>query len=121
MTTQRSRAERRNRMIRSMLVAVGFAAVAALGLVSRAEGQSAIPDTDAIARTIVTQNLGITEGEKVLIFGPLREIHLLEDLAFHVRNVGAFPLVTITSDRMMERANEVPSRYDAVTDSFELA
>src|SRR5688572_123991 len=100
-------------MIRSMLVASGFATLAALGFVTRAQAQSSAPDTDAIARTIVTQNLGITEGEKVLISGPAREIRLLEDLAFHVRNAGAFALVTVTSDRMLERGNEVSHRYDA--------
>jgi leucyl aminopeptidase (aminopeptidase T) len=108
-------------MTRSMLGVTGFAALAVLGLVTPVQAQSSAPDTHAIARTIVTQNLEITEGEKVMISGPVREIHLLEDLAFHVRNVGAFPLLTITSDRLMERGNEVPSRYDDVTDAFELA
>lgn len=108
-------------MTHSMIAVIGLAAIAALGSVTRVQAQSSAPDTDAIARTVVTQNLGVTEGEKVLISGPAREIQLLEDLAFHARNAGAFALVTVTSDRMMERGNEVPSRYDAVTDAFELA
>ena len=107
------------RYVPRAILLTAFVVVSITPAVSRA--QNSAPDTDAIARTVVTQNLGVTEGEKVLIFGPVREIHLLEDLAFHVRNVGAFPLVTITSDRMVERGNEVPSSYDAVTDAFELA
>jgi leucyl aminopeptidase (aminopeptidase T) len=67
-------------------------------------------------------NLGVVEGEKVLIVGPAREMQLLEDLAFHVRNVGAFPLLSVTSDRLMERESlELPSRYDSQTDALELA
>ncbi len=109
-------------MTHTMRAILGLAAVLAAGLMPRSgEAQSAAPDTDAIARTIVTQNLGITVGEKVLIFGPVREMHLLEDLVFHVRNVGAFPHLVVTSDRLLERDNAVPSRYDDVTDAFELA
>jgi leucyl aminopeptidase (aminopeptidase T) len=84
--------------------------------------QSQVPDTDAIARTVVSDHLGITAGEKVLIMGPVREIRFLEDLAFHVRRVGAFPLLNPTSDRLVGRlATEVPANYNETTDAFQLA
>jgi leucyl aminopeptidase (aminopeptidase T) len=109
-------------MLRSMLAITGLTAILAAALAPRSgHAQNSAPDTDAIARTIVTKSLGITEGEKVLIVGPVREMQLLEDLAFHVRNIGAFPLLTITSDRLMEREMEAPARYDGETDALELA
>ncbi|HYO46822.1 MAG TPA: aminopeptidase, partial [Gemmatimonadota bacterium] len=110
-------------MIRSTLGTIGLAATLAILFASDlTRAQSTAPDTDAIARTIVTTSLGITEGEKVLIVGPVREMQLLEDLTFHVRSLGAFPLLTITSDRLMEReSTEVPSRYDETTDALQLA
>ena len=110
-------------MSRSMLAATGLAAVVAVALAPRSGfAQSVAPDTDAIARTIVTENLGIAEGEKVLISGSVRDMQLLEDLAFHVRSVGAFPLLTVTSHRRMERESmELPARYDSETNALELA
>lgn len=40
------------------------------------------------------------------------------DAAFHVWRLGAFPLLTITIDRLMERESiEIPSRYNGRTDA----
>jgi leucyl aminopeptidase (aminopeptidase T) len=110
-------------MLRSGLVPIGLGVVLSVSLAPQTgHAQGAAPDTDAFAKAIVTTNLGVTEGEKVLIVGPAREMELLEDLAFHVRNVGAFPLLTVTSDRLMERESaELPSRYDSQTHALELA
>lgn len=110
-------------MLRPGLVAIGLGVVVGIFPTPQSgHAQGAAQDTDAFAKAIVTTNLGVAEGEKVLIVGPVREMELLEDLAFHVRNVGAFPLLTVTSDRLMERESvELPARYDSQTDALELA
>jgi leucyl aminopeptidase (aminopeptidase T) len=110
-------------MLRSRLVVIGLGVVLAVLLLPQSgHAQGEGPDTDAFAKTIVTDNLDVSEGEKVLIVGPVREMELLEELAFHVRSLGAFPLLSVTSDRLMEReALELPSRYDSQTDALELA
>ena len=109
-------------MFRVTLITGGLLAILGITVAPRsAYTQDSVPGTDAIAQAIVTESLGITAGEKVLILGPVREMQLLEDLTFHVRNQGAFPLLTITSDRLAERELDVSSRYDGDTDAFELA
>ena len=88
---------------------------------TRVWAQDSPPDTDAIARTLVVENTGIEEGDKVLILGPERERQLLEDLNVQVRKAGAFPLLAVTSDQLERRlVDEVPSAYDAQTDSLML-
>ena len=67
-----------------------------------------------LAQRLVNHCARIQENEIVLISGGVRDIKLLEDVATHVRKVGAFPLVTLNSDRMDRRYfDEVPANYDA--------
>lgn len=102
-------------------VIVAVSAVLLASLVGQARGQSSAPDTDAIARMMVA-NARIEEGEKVVIRGPVDEIQLLENLAVEVRKVGAFPHITVYSDRLTERMSaDVPASFDTQTDAFELA
>ncbi len=69
--------------------------------------------SDELAQRLVNQCARIQENEIVLISGGVRDIKLLEDLATQVRKVGAFPLVTLNSDRMDRRYyDDVPSKYD---------
>ncbi|MCX6261375.1 MAG: aminopeptidase [Bacteroidia bacterium] len=71
-------------------------------------------DYEALAQKLVNQCAKIHEGEIVFINGGAREIELLEDIAINVRKLGAFPLVTIGSDRMTRRMyTEVPVKYDS--------
>lgn len=66
-----------------------------------------------LAQRLVNQCARIQENDIVLISGGVRDIKLLEDLATYVRKVGAFPLVTLNSDKMDRRYyDEVPSKYD---------
>lgn len=70
-------------------------------------------ELDAIARNLVHESAGIREGDIVLISGSPRDLQLLEDLAVHARMLGAYPLVTLESDRMARRMyDDVPAKFD---------
>lgn len=78
-------------------------------------------DYEALAQKLVNQCARIHEGEIVLITGGVRELELLENIAVNVRKLGAFPLITIGSDRMTRRMyTEVPVKYDSQTPEFGL-
>jgi leucyl aminopeptidase (aminopeptidase T) len=78
-------------------------------------------DLEQLAERIVKQSAGVKEGEVVLITGGTQDQELLENLAVHVRRVGAFPLVTLASDRMMKRLFfDVPEKLDAQRDTLGL-
>jgi aminopeptidase len=84
--------------------------------------QPSAPDYDALARTIVTQNAGIRTGDKVLITGGVRDLELLEDLAVQARAVGAFPLISINSERLVKRMfDDVPAERDTEMDAMNMA
>jgi leucyl aminopeptidase (aminopeptidase T) len=88
------------------------------GLLAAAPVLAATPDTDQLARRLVTA-AAVKEGETVLVSGQARDAQLLEDIAVNVRKVGAFPLVTYESDRLAKRMFfDVPARYDTQTDAF---
>jgi leucyl aminopeptidase (aminopeptidase T) len=58
----------------------------------------------------------VKPGDKVLINGSVRDAPLLEDIAVEAMKVGAHPLITIRSDRLVRRSyEEVPARFDNVT------
>ncbi|WP_346864134.1 aminopeptidase [uncultured Draconibacterium sp.] len=70
-------------------------------------------DLEKLASTLVNQCAGIEENEIVLINGSVRDLELLENLAVNVRKKGAFPLLTIDSERMTKRMFfDVPEKYD---------
>jgi leucyl aminopeptidase (aminopeptidase T) len=76
--------------------------------------KSKAPDYEALAQKLVNQCANIHEGEFVLITGGVRDLELLENIAVNVRKLGAFPLLTIGSDRMTRRMyTEVPVKYDS--------
>ena len=71
-------------------------------------------DYEALAQKLVNQCARIHEGEIVLITGGVRQVELLENIAVNVRKIGAFPLLTIGSDRLTRRMfTEVPVKYDS--------
>lgn len=73
-------------------------------------------DLEALSDRLVTQVAGVKEGEIVFINGAVRDLELLENLNTDVRKVGAFPLLTIDSDRMFKKYyEEVPEKYDSQT------
>ncbi len=56
-----------------------------------------------------------------MINGGLRDIELLENLSVDVRKVGAFPLLTLNSDRIAEKYfEEVPEKYDSQAPELDL-
>jgi aminopeptidase len=89
-----------------------------MGLLFLAEAQtkpakSAAVDYEALAQKLVNQCGNIHEGEIVMINGGVNDLELLEDIAVNVRKIGAFPLLTIGSDRMTRRMyNDVPTKFD---------
>lgn len=70
-------------------------------------------DSEAIANRIVTQVAGVKEGDIVFINGGVRDFELLENLVTNSRKVGAFSLLTVSSDRMAKKYyDQVPEKYD---------
>jgi leucyl aminopeptidase (aminopeptidase T) len=69
---------------------------------------------DSLAQKLVLQCADINEGEIVLVTGSVRDAELLEDIAVQVRKAGAFPLVSIWSDRLTRRMfMDVPAKFDS--------
>lgn len=78
-------------------------------------------DLEKLAERLVTQSANVKEGEVVLISSGPENIELLEDIAVQVRKAGAFPLVTVSTDRMAKRMfDDVPAKYDTQTDAADL-
>jgi len=79
------------------------------------------PDAEAISNRLVTQVAGVKEGDVVFINGGARDLELLENLVTDSRKVGAFPLLSINSDRMAKKYyEEVPEKYDTQAPDFDL-
>lgn len=102
-----------NRRYLSMLLVAIFA----LGATTLTAGDMSKND---LAKRLVTQSAGVKEGDHVLIVGGARDLELLEDVAINVRRLGAFPLITVTSDRLNQRMiTEVPAKYDNQLSEFD--
>jgi len=70
-------------------------------------------ETEALAQKLVNQCANIHEGEFVMVNGGMRDLELLEDIVINVGKLGAFPILTIGSDRLTRRwVTEVPVKYD---------
>ncbi len=78
-------------------------------------------DPNTTARTLVEQCASIKKGDKVMVSGRPTDMSLLESIAVQVRKVGAFPLVSVSTDQMARRMfDEVPAEFDSQTDAFGL-
>ena len=83
--------------------------------------KAAPTDLEQLAQRLVTQSAGVKEGEVVLISGGPENIELLEDVAVQVRKAGAFPLLTVSTDRLAKRLyTDVPEKYDSQTNQLDL-
>jgi leucyl aminopeptidase (aminopeptidase T) len=81
----------------------------------------AATDLEALSNRLVTQVAGVKEGEIVFVNGGVRDMELLENVATDVRRVGAYPLLTVGSDRMFKKYyEEVPDKYDAQAPDLDL-
>ncbi|MCZ6755120.1 MAG: aminopeptidase [Gemmatimonadetes bacterium] len=70
-------------------------------------------DLAEIARMLVNKSARVKEGEFVHINGGVRDLELLEDVAIATRRLGAWPLVTLSSDRMTRLMyDDVPASFD---------
>lgn len=78
-----------------------------------AEAPATHVDLEAVAHSLVNRSAAVEEGEKVLITGSPRDLELLENLAVHVRSVGAHPLIRLWTERVGRRMwDEVPEEFD---------
>lgn len=76
--------------------------------------KAGVIDYEALAQKLVNQCAVVKEGEVVLISGGVKDFELLEDIAVNVSKLGAFPLISIGSDRLTRRLfTEVPEKYDS--------
>ena len=83
--------------------------------------KKAATDLEQLAERLVNQSAGIKEGELVLVSGGAQDQELLENIAVHVRKVGAFPQVALSSDRMTKRLFfDVPAKFDTQADALGL-
>jgi len=83
--------------------------------------KTAAYDAEAVSNRIITQVAGVKENDVVFINGGVRDFELLEDLNTDTRKVGAFPLLTLSSDRMARKYyEEVPEKYDTQSPDFDL-
>jgi leucyl aminopeptidase (aminopeptidase T) len=78
-------------------------------------------DLEALSQRLVNQVAGVKEGEIVFVSGGVRDAELLENINTDVRKVGAFPLLTLNSDRMLKKYyEEVPEKYDSQNPELDL-
>ncbi|MBW6537223.1 MAG: aminopeptidase [Mariniphaga sp.] len=78
-------------------------------------------DLEIVASDLVNKCANIQEDDIVLVSGSVRDLELLENIAVNVRKKGAFPLLTISSDRMTRRMyTDVPEKYDSQTSKVNL-
>src|SRR5438874_1627299 len=83
--------------------------------------KTAAYDAEAVSNRIITQVAGVKENDIVFINGGVRDFELLEDLNTDTRKVGAFGLLTVSSDRMAKKYyEEVPEKYDTQSPDFDL-
>ncbi len=72
-------------------------------------------NVQSIARNLVQAGM-VKPGDKVLINGSVRDAALLEDIAVETMKLGAHPLITLSSERLLRRSfDEVAARFDNVT------
>jgi leucyl aminopeptidase (aminopeptidase T) len=70
-------------------------------------------DTKELAGKLV-RNAAVKEGEVVLVSGGGKDWALIEDLAVEIRKVGAFPLISTSSEQLVRRlAEEPPAKFDS--------
>jgi len=85
----------------------------AFTLIMGQENENEKMSSAALAEKLVSQCANIQEGDIVLINGGVRDVELLEDMAIQVSKLGAFRLVTLSSDRLNRLYfDKVPARYD---------
>jgi leucyl aminopeptidase (aminopeptidase T) len=97
-------------------IALGVS-LAATSLALPASAQVSKPgaaDKEGLAQKIVNDSARVKEGDLVLITGSARDTELLENIATYVRQAGAFPMVSLNTQRMGQLYfKKVPAKYDS--------
>jgi aminopeptidase len=76
-------------------------------------------DFDQLAERLVT-NAAVKEGDVVMIVGRVHDAELMEDIAVAARKVGAFPMISYSSDRLAKRMFfDVPEKWDSQVDALD--
>jgi aminopeptidase len=74
-------------------------------------------DLEGAAHQVVVRSAQVQEGDRVVVAGTPDDIELLENIATHVRRLGAHPLVVVWSDRLTRRTyDDVPEQFDSQRD-----
>ena len=74
-----------------------------------------------LASRLVNQCAHIGEGDHVWIYGSVRDMDLMEEIAIATRKAGAFPVIQVGSEQMNWRMfNERPAEYDSQERTFAL-
>ena len=77
-------------------------------------------DLELLAQRLVA-NAAVKEGDAVIISGRTHDAELLENIALHVRQLGAFPMIEYTSDRLAKRMFfDVPAQFDTQAPALDL-
>ena len=94
--------------------------LAASALIASVSVSAQPASLQTVARNLVQAGL-VKAGDKVLVTGSVRDADLLENIAVEAMKVGAHPLITISSDRLVRRSYlEVPATFDRVTNAVDL-
>lgn len=110
-------------MVRRWILAAAMGATLAGWMIAPTAAAQDRPaaSVEATAQTLVNQCASIKEGELVLISGTPRDTDLLESIAVNVRKLGAFPLISLASDRLARRMyDDVPAKFDSQANDFAL-
>ncbi len=99
-------------MKKAVVVAIGVAILAFAFIPSLTSAGTSV-DKEKLAQRLVVECAKVIKGEIVHLSGGTAHIELLENMAVHVRKQGAFPLLTIGSDRLSRRMwDDVPAELD---------
>jgi len=95
------------------------AAPAAEGATADAAAKPAPTDFDQLAGRLVS-NAAVKEGDVVMIVGRVHDAELMEDIAVAARKLGAFPMISYSSDRLAKRMFfDVPEKWDSQVDTLD--
>jgi aminopeptidase len=76
-------------------------------------------DLEGAAHQVVTRSAQVQENDRVVVAGTPDDIELLENIATHVRRLGAHPLVVVWSNRLTRRTyDDVPEQFDSQQDAW---
>jgi leucyl aminopeptidase (aminopeptidase T) len=106
-------------MRRTVLLAVTAALMVALAFTPTIAGTTI--DQEQLADNLVAKCAQVQKNDIVVISGSPDDMELLEAIAVHCRAKGAFPLITVGSDRLTKRMfADVPAEFDSQVPRLDL-